>query len=92
MPKNVKKNPKSKKRVDSTPKRVYSLMDTAAIKDGWLRVVSYHQPFNVKGTTMYSLYSGEDFHEAKKIADENKKVGVACYVHNFHNRVVYQAR
>ena len=88
MPKNVKKNPKSKNRVDSTPKRVYSLLDTSASKDGWLRVVSYHS----KGGEKYSLYSGKDFHEAKQIADENRKVGVACYVHNFHNRVVYQAR
>ena len=63
-------------------------MDTAAVKDGWLRVVSYH----TKGAEIYSLYSGEDFHEAKQVADKNKELGIACYIHNFHNRVVYQAR
>ena len=67
-------------------KKLRSLIETAAPKDGWFNVI-YH-----KDKSMFSVYTGKDFNEARKIAEEVAITGITCYIHNYHNRVIYTAR
>ena len=86
MPKQRKVNRQHQKSPKSGVKKLNSLMETAAPKDGWFNVI-YH-----KDKAMFSVYTGDDFNQARKIAKEVARTGITCYIHNYHNRVIYTAR
>jgi hypothetical protein len=86
MPKQRKVNRQHRKPQGSGRKQLHSLVATAAPKDGWFRVVSH------KGTDIFSEYVGNDFNEARKIAEKVAITGITCYIHNYHNRVIYTVR
>ena len=86
MPKQRKVNRQHQKSPTSGARKLLSLTETAAPKDGWFNVV-YH-----KDKSMFSVYVGNNFTEAKQIASKVAVSGITCYIHNYHNRVIYTAR
>ena len=86
MPKQRKANRQHKKSPNSGAKKLNSLTETAAPKDGWFNVI-YH-----KDKAMFSVYVGNDFNQARKIATEVASTGITCYIHNYHNRVIHTVR
>ena len=86
MPKQRKVNHQHQKSPKSGAKKLSSLTQTAAPKDGWFNVI-YH-----KDKAMFSVYVGDNFNQARKIATEVARTGITCYIHNYHNRVIYTAR
>lgn len=79
-------NPQRQKSPKYGARKLNSLIETAAPKDGWFNVV-YH-----KDKAMFSVHTGNDFNIARKIAEEVATTGITCYIHNYHNRVIHIVR
>ena len=86
MVKQRKVNRQRQKSPKSGAKKLHSLMETAAPKDGWFNVI-YH-----KDKSTFSIYTGNDFNEARKVAEKVAITGITCYIHNYHNRVIHTVR